>query len=745
MKQKTIIFLLLLAFQALYVQSAPLKKETLKDTWENLSHHGDYNSGVLFSITELGYDYIPNTLGRYYDENQKAIVQQTNQVSPVFDLSSGGDSYALEGLVWARKPMYIEPSFGNFQYGPNRDNPNSRIGDEEGWANDGMLDCQQNRIHLWDSPQEALSDPAGAALELVSFDDYGIDLKQYIGIHCLRQSANGYQTVTLRSGDEAALGLHYEFEFVDYAFAGSPTHDSRYAAFSDWDGSWDGWCDHASTTGVVIAKSVDTAGHTVDMHSATSADREPLVRVMVKDAAGNVWLDGYVLFHITYVQKNVNVTSFSERSVNFDYRQTVSMNTTWNEFSMYVLQNALGNMPLPRFDECYGADCLLESPEVDTDMGHGFMLNIYNFGDLFGNGTDGGVAMPPTYGCGFEETHIPGLQEKGLGTAVYYPNGDYNHIISWELSKEECAFLLRGFDEVTVTRWGRFNAKDYMAPYPYVWVKLTIRIHKIPVTAGDADGDGEVSTEDVQCIADYILDNLSDVYVNESADLDDNYVVDINDIILMIRQLLVTTAPQRAGSLRATATDNYLHLADLAIMPGEIVEVPLLLTNANNVAGVQGNIKLPAGLSFVTDGDGQPVVKNAESRSNDFTLSCHLQDDGSLSFLQYSMTGKDYMVSDGGIFTLKVQASANAEPGNYMVTLADGVLSVDGVSCEVPVHTSNITVNNDSSGIPSLTIRRSVDVYTLSGQMIRSQWNSKEQLPKGIYIINGRKVVITLQ
>ena len=92
----------------------------------------------------------------------------------------------LEGLIWYSKPMYKEPALAGYpELGPNRSDNTlpDRVGDEEGWAKNEKFDCSELRIHIWDSPEEALNDPAGAALELPALDPEGVDLKPYLGVH----------------------------------------------------------------------------------------------------------------------------------------------------------------------------------------------------------------------------------------------------------------------------------------------------------------------------------------------------------------------------------------------------------------------------------------------------------------------------------------------------------------------------------------------------------------------------------
>jgi len=152
----------------------------------------------------------------------------------------------LEGLIWYKQPDYAEPNMPGYNYGPNVDNNpnNNRIGDEEGWAVDEDENCTTKRIHIWDSPEEALADPDGAALEL--FIHSQVDLTKYLGVHYLKENLkkrevapgvynpHAYDIGTWKYGDEKAFGLHYEFEFVDYENSTNKTHDSRYASFTEW-------------------------------------------------------------------------------------------------------------------------------------------------------------------------------------------------------------------------------------------------------------------------------------------------------------------------------------------------------------------------------------------------------------------------------------------------------------------------------------------------------------------------------
>ena len=69
---------------------------------------------------------------------------------------------------------------------------------------------------------------------------------------------------------------------------------------------------------------------------------------------------------------------------------------------------------------------------------------------------------------------------------------------------------------------------------------------------------------------------------------------------------------------------------------------------------------------------------------------------------------------------------SGGEAANYDFTYVNGKLTV-----QVPAAISSVTVFNAP-----------VDVYSLTGRLVRSQITSLKGLPRGIYLVNGRKVVV---
>lgn len=263
---------------------------------------------------------------------------------------------------------------------------------------------------------------------------------------------------------------------------------------------------------------------------------------------------------------------------------------------------------------------------------------------------------------------------------------------------------------------------------------------------GDVDNSGAVNINDVVCIINYILHRPNTVFIEAAADVDYSGTININDVVTLVNRYILhrNTAPKRAP-LQAIGDDNYLYLGTINIAPGEILEVPMLLSNMDEVRAVQGNVKLPVGLSFVTRNNNWAVTENLNERSEDFTLSCSVEEDGSMSFAQYSADGFAYEGSDGGIFKFKIQADANVQPGTYDVTLNNVVLSINGVGYDLDDRTSKVNVSGGATGIGDnnqYPISNNPETmadhryYDLQGRKLNDMPTAK-----GIYVVGGKKVV----
>ena len=364
---------------------------------------------------------------------------------------------------------------------------NPRLGDLLGYY-DECTSVNAKPIHVWDTPDGALKDPDGAALELPWNSNEGITLRDYLAIHYVQDQVNRATGVdaeghliypkVLKSWvasdyEEENWGLYYEFKLVDYTVDNNVTRDSRFAEVADaHDGKIVAWN---------VDYTADATGRTIKEHSTAAIDREPLVQVLVKDTNGKVVLDGYILLHISNqippIQPNKDaVYPTGKFSFNLcDAGEIVR--TYYDQFNKIVLTDTLAGMPKDKFDEIYNPD-LIDNTTASLNSTDWRELKQWD-----ATWAELSVGNKPHTTAAYTNASTP----YKLGQIFERPNseGNTNHVYRWILSEQELERLTHDAETlpVTVTRYIRYQV-DYSdgvyaaakAPYPYVYIKLTAEI-----------------------------------------------------------------------------------------------------------------------------------------------------------------------------------------------------------------------------------------------------------------------------
>lgn len=269
----------------------------------------------------------------------------------------------VEGLVWT-KDLASKKATLNDEKGVDQ---KPATADHDGRP--GTFSGCEKKCHVWDTPVEALNDASEDAVQLYYNDKTGIQLDQYLGIHMVRETATksaktfkAPETVNLTSAKLGQYGLKYEFELVYYIIDSNKTSDSKF-------------CNLDGKTGKIIAQNVMADGSAGDQ-SASSVNREPLVRVLVKDIKTNkVVKDGYILVHITKEApgvdpENAKVVDLHNYTHEFDLCHGVTFDaTTYSEFNQYVLTDGLDNLEKVNFDAQYTIDAKSTTGEV-SEVNH---------------------------------------------------------------------------------------------------------------------------------------------------------------------------------------------------------------------------------------------------------------------------------------------------------------------------------------------------------------------------------------
>jgi len=224
----------------------------------------------------------------------------------------------------------------------------------------------------------------------------------------------------------------------------------------------------------------------------------------------------------------------------------------------------------------------------------------------------------------------------------------------------------------------------------------TFETGESPVTPGDANGDGLVNVTDIVEIVNDILGHPSAKFNKAAADVNGDGVVNVTDIVSVVNIILSSNARELTN--RAAATNN------LKLSGGSIK-----LRNAENYTAAQFDIHLT---------DGSTVNYLSLNSTSDHQMTWKMVDANTCRVIVYSLSNAPFRTAKDELFN--VTLSGNATICNELLVNVDGMVT----------------------GINEMQFDKSVDVYDLRGNKIRSNTTDLNGLQKGVYIVNGKKVVV---
>lgn len=358
----------------------------------------------------------------------------------------------VEGLVWT-KDLASKKATLNDEKGVDQ---KPATADHDGRP--GTFSGCEKKCHVWDTPVEALNDASEDAVQLYYNDKTGIQLDQYLGIHMVRETATksaktfkAPETVNLTSAKLGQYGLKYEFELVYYIIDSNKTSDSKF-------------CNLDAKTGRIIAQNV-MADEKPGEQSASSINREPLVRVLVKDIkTEKVVKDGYILVHITKEAPGVDPENAKVVDLHtYNYKFTLCSGktfdaTSYSEFNQYVLTDGLDNLTKKEFDAQYTIDAISTTGEVSV---------VNHYTEPLAK-ADNSAKL------------------NKVGTVYHRKNvdGTTNDAFWVEFTTAELEYLthdgkLDKDGKVVYTTYARYNGDG--AKYDYLYIKLTVELTRASV------------------------------------------------------------------------------------------------------------------------------------------------------------------------------------------------------------------------------------------------------------------------
>ena len=225
-----------------------------------------------------------------------------------------------------------------------------------------------------------------------------------------------------------------------------------------------------------------------------------------------------------------------------------------------------------------------------------------------------------------------------------------------------------------------------------------------PLTAklGDVTGNNEVDVFDIVYEVNYILGQKPKAFVKCAADVNSDNVIDVLDVQGIIKTIL---NPSSASRTRSGNTSTAVYSIEDGVL---YVESPVAL------GGVQVQVNVPEKTDITTLDD----LKGFEQAGSWLSKNDYL-------FMAYNMKGKTLApgkhallrIGDGDVTSITI---GDANGMKMSVTGGDGTTAIDNMATAVKTQKG---------------------IYNLKGQKVAGSADELRNLPKGIYIVDGIKVL----
>lgn len=294
---------------------------------------------------------------------------------------------------------------------------------------------------------------------------------------------------------------------------------------------------------------------------------------------------------------------------------------------------------------------------------------------------------------------------------------------------------------------------DERAQYIYAHMEVFDLEEKLPITAGDVNGDGALSLADVVALQHYILGQHTEPIDLQQADVDGNKRINVNDLVHLVA-LVLQAETDAARWSRLPQAQTTLTAERFVAIPGNVASLPLLVeVKGDEPAGLQFDLQLPEGMEL------DEVLLPDTWRHMQVQFS-H-QGDRRCRVVLYGNKGNALPEGTAQIeLRLLAQqqiAAAERKVNITAATLADRKGNDQRLSCPTVAFDmdatgvdSTLAIDWEVTGGKTLTVRTwhagSLRVYGLDGRIVRTcplkQGTNTFNLPAGTYIVNGQKVVI---
>jgi len=244
--------------------------------------------------------------------------------------------------------------------------------------------------------------------------------------------------------------------------------------------------------------------------------------------------------------------------------------------------------------------------------------------------------------------------------------------------------------------------------------RLTTRESK--AMRGDITGNGYVDVQDATITVNYILGNINNEYDYTIVDMNNDIEVDVFDVTAIINIIL-----NGSNSSSARMLARQKDALESVNLKSDKKEVLFDIDNTNKFTSFQFDVEVPQGTSLLGvewNGKTSHALRFAKNSENRYTV------------VALSMESKPLPEFEGGLLRLRLSGSTGGELrfSNILFVTPQGEAT-----------RFNDRLINMTTGIQGIFYSQGEQIYDISGRQLNKK---REQLDKGVYIINNKKVVI---
>ena len=253
-----------------------------------------------------------------------------------------------------------------------------------------------------------------------------------------------------------------------------------------------------------------------------------------------------------------------------------------------------------------------------------------------------------------------------------------------------------------------------------------------PYVLGDVTGDEQIAVDDVVYTISYVIGIADDDFNDLAADMNSDGLVLIDDVVLIIDAALgidnvyTQNARDYAGKQKIRTENAEASEVDVVAESDNRSIVGVALDNKEKYVAMQFDMCL-------SDGITMNDIKLAGC--SDHAVVFNELEDGVVRVLVTSLSNECFAKDNKLNIDIVAEEEGTVSFTNaYAVTAQRAMSSLANIDVNITRGTTNIKTNSETI-VPS-------NIYDLKGRLVKENATSTDGLKKGIYLMNGKKILV---